>query len=29
MMLERVRRIALRINIYHQNPVASFRHEPG
>ena len=29
MMLERVCPIALRINIDHQNPAASFRHEPG
>jgi len=26
---ERVRGVALRINIDHQNPAASFRHEPG
>jgi len=29
MLLERVCRVALRINIDHQNPAASFRHEPG
>ena len=29
MMLERVRRIALRINIDHENPGTSFRHEPS
>ncbi|GCC43370.1 hypothetical protein chiPu_0027399 [Chiloscyllium punctatum] len=29
MLLERICRVALRINIDHQNPAASFRHEPG
>ena len=29
MLPERVCRVALRINIDHQNPAASFRHKPG